>query len=198
MAIGGYEAYKYYVAITAHFTSESYDIFTKRGHTKTTLEKFQNRNDHKIFDAIGKDFTLPLDIVRFFVSNISINENQFLYNRERANSNYKKWIAYLEAISYKFMVDISEIEKYSIKNKTLFLESVWKCYLNKSINIQTIHIINEQSDIFSGLSEATKLIHHSDILRIKKCKGFVKIPNSVKSYYLNFKENWIQNYEATI
>lgn len=180
--VSDFQAYRFYLAIKTHFTKENFDVFEHKG-TKCSEKTFLERNDHRLFQMISRKFEDPREIIQFFVSNISIGVFDFLYNLEVALENYKRWKSYKESFSYKFSVDLSVIGRYMEKNKCDFPEAAWKCYLEGNINIQSIHIINELEDIFQKFGSSTLLLHKEEILRIRKCKGFVKIPDGVKNIF---------------
>lgn len=185
--ISDFRVYRFYLAIKLHFSKENFNVFEQKG-TKCSLEAFHKRNDCQMFEMIGKKFDNHQTLIQFIVANIAIGFDGFLYDRECAFDNYKKWVAYKESASYKFRVDLVTIKNYSEKYKVEFFEASWKCYLNKTINIQSIHVLNEFGDIFKGFGDSTLLLHKDEILRIKKCKGFVKIPETMKGIFNKYKE----------
>jgi hypothetical protein len=46
----GFKAYRYYLAIKLHFTTDKFNVFENRGNVKGTREAFNARNDRYIFE----------------------------------------------------------------------------------------------------------------------------------------------------
>ena len=52
----GYNAYKTYVALKNHFTSDSYDYFKYKGRVRVKEESFLKRKDKFYFEKIEKKY----------------------------------------------------------------------------------------------------------------------------------------------
>lgn len=195
MNLTGFDCYRYYLATKTHFTSNTFNVFEHRG-SRCSMESYEERRDFSCFESIAKKFDDPQKYIQFLVANISIGFEGFLYDRETAMDNYKAWVAYKEGFSYRFEVDLRTIDSYSERWNSYFEESSWKCYLNKSINIQTIHVINELIKIFKEFDDSSLLLHREDILRIRKLRGFIKISEKIKYIFEQHRRESLELNEA--
>ena len=55
--MNGYQAYKYFMAVKLHFTTEKYDLFEKRGRVSGTQATFEKRNDRGLFEKLADDLS---------------------------------------------------------------------------------------------------------------------------------------------
>ena len=62
----GYKAYRYYLAIKLHFTTDKFDVFQNRGNVKGTREAFNARNDRYIFEKLAQKRSDDKEIIQFF------------------------------------------------------------------------------------------------------------------------------------
>lgn len=183
-----YQAYKYYLIIKTHFTNKHFDAFVHRT-TKASVEKFMERNDSKLFGVVARKFEEPRHLIRFFVANISVGFFDFLYDFEKAINNLKKWEIYRSNVKYNFFSDLSVIELYILKKRVSFQEAAWKTYLEKSINIQSIFLIDKFTNMFSEFNSSLLFLHKEEILRIQKLDGFIKIPKDLQEqFFIKLKE----------
>lgn len=194
--VSDYDAYRYYLAIKTHFTNEKFDVFKERG-TRCSIDSFLQRNDCNLFGTVARKFENPQKLIRFYVSNISIGFSDFLYDFEKSINNLNKWESYRSNIKYNLLSDLSNIELHFLRKKSkIFKDAAWKCYLEKSIHIQTIFLVNKFCNIFDELSNSVIFLHKEDILRIKKLDGFIRIPSDLE-YILNKKVEEIESVYET-
>jgi hypothetical protein len=67
----GFKAYRYYLAIKLHFTSDKFNVFENRGNVKGTREAFTARNDRYIFEKLANKYNDDREIIQFFVANFA-------------------------------------------------------------------------------------------------------------------------------
>ena len=68
----GFKAYRYYLAIKLHFTTDKFNVFENRGSVRGTREAFNARNDRYIFEKLATKRTDDKDIIQFFAANFEI------------------------------------------------------------------------------------------------------------------------------
>ena len=69
----GFEAYKTYLALKRHFTSD-YNYFKYNGKIRASEESFLRRNDRFFFRKLSKKYNKE-ELVDFYVSNFIISNN---------------------------------------------------------------------------------------------------------------------------
>ena len=184
--MNGFKAYRYYVALKLHFTTDKFNVFENKGHVKGSYETFNARNDRHLFDKLARRFDSDQDLIQFMVSNFVYGNPNMVYNQEEAEQNYTEWKRIKESITKLFQDDLNTLELEVQKNK-YSLEQIFNCtnndfpiiiklYLGKRINPQTISII---SDIYEPIAEwkndATMgLILENELRILYKIKGFFK------------------------
>jgi len=182
----GFKAYRYYLALKLHFTTEKFNVFENRGNVKGSREAFNARNDRYIFEKVGSRFDDDKDIIQYFVANFAYNNDSFIYEGQQAEENYKIWIKRKESITKVFIDDLASIINHIEVNKIAshhvfnFLDSTYpvafELLIGNKISIETIRILD---DIYPMLDNweshnAVKYIWNQEFLRIKKLTGFVK------------------------
>ena len=184
--MNGFKAYRYYVALKLHFTTDKFNVFENKGHVKGSYETFNARNDRHLFDKLARRFDSDQELIQFMVSNFVYGNPNMIYNQEEAEQNYTEWKRIKESITKLFQDDLNTLELEAQKNK-YSLEQIFNCtnndfpiiiklYLGKRINPQTISII---SDIYEPIAEwkndATMgLILENELRILYKIKGFFK------------------------
>ena len=53
----GFKAYQRYLAIKAHFTTDSYDILKHKGKVRASVSSFKTRNDRYYFARVEKKYS---------------------------------------------------------------------------------------------------------------------------------------------
>ena len=160
--MNAFDVYRTYLAIKAHFCSESYDC-SKYGTlmAKAKHETFERRSDRFFIDKISKKYS-DSDIVGLMVSNFM--ENDDLWSRDLLDSsseaNYLAWRKRTESMEYNFTNDMDKIAEFLIENKIsfpdIFLPKANRCYpdivimtMQKVITPETYAIL----DIILGFSD---------------------------------------------
>ena len=184
--MNGFKAYRYYVALKLHFTTDKFNVFENKGHVKGSYETFNARNDRHLFDKLARRFDSDQELIQFMVSNFVYGNPNMVYNQEEAEQNYTEWKRIKESITKLFQDDLNTLELEVQKNK-YSLEQIFNCtnndfpiiiklYLGKRINPQTISII---SDIYEPIAEwkndsTMGLILENELRILYKIKGFFK------------------------
>lgn len=147
----GFDAYKVYLALKQHFTS-NYDYFKYNGKVRAGEESFLKRNDRFFFRKLSKKYDKE-ELIEFYVSNFIISNNWVgnLVSQE-SEDNYVQFKKRRESLSYHFdnelrwLVDHCRDRDLEL-NKLLLVEDgnhplLLKLLLQKKISIETIIIMD--------------------------------------------------------
>lgn len=105
----GFEAYKIYCALKAHFLS-SFDYVKYKGRIKQTLEHYQNRKDRQFFERLAKKYRRQ-DYAEMLIANFVHNPNMWVGDAIdlHATEVYNKWKGIIESLTYRFERDIEHL-----------------------------------------------------------------------------------------
>ena len=182
----GFKAYRYYLALKLHFTSEKFNVFENRGNVKGSREAFEARNDRYIFEKLARKFGNDRDIIQFFVSNFAYGNESAIYAGQEADDNLAEWNRRKQSITKIFIDDLASLLTYVEINKlptsSIFdfnfneYPAALKLFLGGKISIETLVIVNELDHIVEHWLDNSSVQHiwGNELLRIKKLIGFVK------------------------
>ena len=179
-----FDAYKTYIALKLHFTSNTYDYFKYAGKVPATYDSFTKRKDRYQFSKLAKK---DGELVDFIVSNF-ISERPPKWAGDllddRANKNYKEWQKRQQSFTYIFQNDLECIPdlRKAVKVVDHQHPELLKLLLQNEVSPETLIIINKLSPIFKMWDEN---IHDSIVwptqrLRLQKYTEFIK--PDVKKY----------------
>jgi hypothetical protein len=142
----GFEAYKMYLALKKHFTSE-YNFHTYNGKVRTSVNAFEKRKDKYIFQKIEKKFSRNLK--EFFLSNFLEDSNAWIGNMNE--QTYRQWKIENEGMTYQFQNDLNFIQD-CMNDDDLTVDDIirvkygqhpllLKWYLGKRISLNTLVIL---------------------------------------------------------
>jgi len=197
----GFKAYRYYLAIKLHFTTEKFNVFENRGNVKGTRDAFNARNDRYIFEKLAKKFDTDKDIIQFFVANFAYGNESAIYEGREADSNLTLWNKRKQSITQIFVDDLAKMLTYIEVNKLTpaslftFVDDEYpvalKLFIGGQISIETLRIIDDRHPIIQPWSTNTTVqnIWSSELLRVKKLTGFVKYDKiKMKMIFTHFME----------
>lgn len=198
----GFKAYRYYLAIKLHFTTDKFNVFENRGNVRGTREAFNARNDRYIFEKLGHRFqNRDKDIIQFFVSNFAYGNDNAIYAGQEAEDCYTEWMKKKQSITKVFVDDLATIlthvEVNKLKHSSIFefTDSQYpvalSLFIGRKISIETLRIIDDIYPILENWSKhpTVKYIWEDDMRRIKKLTGFVKYDKiKVEKVFNHFKE----------
>lgn len=197
----GYKAYRYYLAIKLHFTTDKFDVFQNRGNVKGTREAFNARNDRYIFEKLAQKHPEDKEIIQFFVSNFAYGNDTAIYAGQEAEDNFMQWNKRKQSITKIFVDDLAtlltHIETNRLKHSAIFefTENEYpvalKMFVGGKISIETLRIIDDFTDILEKWNQnlSVKYIWDNEMRRIKKLTGFVKYDKiKIEKIFSAFKE----------
>ena len=182
----GFKAYRYYLAIKLHFTTDKFDVFQNRGNVKGTREAFNARNDRYIFEKLAKKFDTDKDIIQYFVSTFAYGADTAIYASSEADEAYNEWIKRKQSITKVFIDDLAtlltHIETNRLKHSSIFeftddeYPVALKLFIGGKITIESLRIIDDFYPIIEKwkLNSSVRYIWDNEFRRITKLTGFVK------------------------
>lgn len=192
----GFKAYKYFMAIKLHFTSEKYDVFEKNGRVSGTRATFEKRNDRFLFEKLGNKFSAEQEYIQFLVANFAYGHKNVVYSNE-SDEYYHTWMKRKESMSQIFQNDLNEIilhlEKNHLKEEDLYstesgIPELLSMYVGGYITLETMVILQNLEDYLPKW-ESLIMLWHDHFLTIRKANRFVKYnENRIQLIYSNFKE----------
>ena len=196
----GFRAYKYYLAVKLHFTTDKYDVFETRGNVKGSREAFEARNDRLIFEKLARKFDKDQELIQYFVANFAYGNEQVAYYNEDATSNFDLWRKRKQAITQIFVNDLAtmltNLENNGIMGNRLFnfvggdYPVALNLYVGGKISIETLSIIDDIYPILSAWKKSPAgMIWENELRRITKLKRFVKYNKSkIAEVWAHFQE----------
>ena len=180
----GFKAYKYYMAVKLHFTTDKYDVFETKGQVKGTREVFNARNDHYIFEKLARKFDKDFDIIQYFVANFAYGNDSAVYSDSEATENWITWQKRKQSLTQTFKHDIEymvlQVEKENLSHEEVFKfvqgdhPKLLKWFLGGKICIETMCILDTFENYLQDWKSNANLLLEDECRRIIKCKGFVK------------------------
>ena len=114
----GFKAYRYYLAIKLHFTTEKFNVFDNRGNVKGTRDTFNARNDRYIFEKLANKYETDREIIQFFVANFAYGSDTAIYEGKEATDNFLLWNKRKQSITQIFIDDLANILNHIETTKT--------------------------------------------------------------------------------
>ena len=197
----GFKAYRYYLAVKLHFTTDKYNVFETRGNVRGTREAFNARNDRYIFERLARKYDTDKDVIQFFVANFAYGNADVVYGSGDAENYYNEWVRRKQSISKIFVDDLARmltsVETEGVNAKALFnymndeYPIALKLFIGGKISIETLRIIDDIYPIVGAWKKnsAAMLIWESEFRRITKLSGFVKYDkNKIVNIFNHFRE----------
>jgi len=197
----GFKAYRYYLALKLHFTTDKFDVFQNRGNVRGTREAFNARNDRYIFEKLALKHSDDKDIIQFFVANFAYGRDSAIYAGQEAEDNYMQWLKRKQSITKIFVDDLAtiltHIEVNKLKYSAIFeftqneYPVALSLFIGGKISIESLRIIDDFTDILDKwrIHPTIRYIWDDEIRRITKLTGFVKYDKiKLSTIFEKFKE----------
>ena len=151
----GISAYKRFMALKLHFTTDSYDFFKYRGKTRSiTDEAFAKRKDEFHFRKLERRYPKDQDLIYFIVSNMVATKGKMwvgdLASSLAAEKTYAEWQKYIEAFLYNFKQDMLVVKELDTDYAKLWWNSddgshpqVLRAMLGNRIRIESLIAANK-------------------------------------------------------
>ena len=198
----GFQAFKYYTAVKQHFTNPKFDIRRTKGNVKCSREKFDSRNDRKIFERLSTSFQTDQQYIRYLASNFMYRCSDVIYDTPQATANFKQYVHRRESMTRVFSNDLDTILNEGARNNFSgqYLPDIVRLYLADKITLETLVILDHFDGLVArmreGLTPALTLMLTDELLRIERSRMFVKFDSyKVSVPYFDFLEQstWRQS-----
>ena len=139
-----FEAYKTYIALKKHFTSESYDYFKYNGKLKLNQDNFLKRRDKFFYEKLAR----KNDLVNFLLSNLVLNPNIWIRDllNDSAEQNYTSWLKRIQSLTYTISEETSNLLDDFDKNFVIEEAShpyLLQLYLSNKVSIETLCVLSD-------------------------------------------------------
>lgn len=198
--MNGFKAYKYYMAVKLHFTTDKFDVF-KNHNVKGSIEKFKSRNDRFQFDRLAHKMPQDRKLIQFYVANFAYGFPNSIWDQDEALENFTVWNKRRESIAYTFKSDLDRIvlwcESENISIERLFdfygqqYPELLKLYVGKHVTLETMRILDDFNGFIDRWTnhDAVTLLWDDERRRIKKSRGFIKYDkDKLQGTYDNFMD----------
>ena len=196
MKVDGFKAYKYFMAIKLHFTTEKYDVFEANGRVSGSRAAFEKRNDRLLFEKLAKKFDKDQEFIQFLVSNFAYGHKNVVYSNE-SDEYYNIWTKRKEARTQTFLNDMNILVNYlemnALKEEDLYstddgMPLLLNMFIGNHITLETMVILQDFEDYLTKW-EPLIMMWHDYFLTIRKSNRFVKYDkNKLQLLYSNFKQ----------
>lgn len=194
-SMSGFDCYKTWSAVSAHFKRD-YDFFKYNGKIRVSETSYNTRKDKYFFEKASRKFKQD-EFIGFLVSNL-INPSSGQWFGEMLNARheivYKKWRKRVEAITYNFKEEISQLyDRNENFNHIFVIEDgkhplLFRLYQSNKVSLETLVLLddlvnftkvwaNYDDIILKGIAENIKkyrpFLHHFTNADNKKLKQIV-------------------------
>lgn len=139
-----FEAYKTFLAVKSHFTTDSYDYIKYNGKVNASSSSFETRKDKYQFYKLSKHKN-PL---QYLVANFVDGDLKWIGDLfdDKSEKVYADWLKRQQSLSYIFEQDLNKLltnfdDNVIVKNGQH--PYLLKQYLRREISIETIIILND-------------------------------------------------------
>jgi len=185
MIMEPFDAYKKYLALKHHFTSDSYDYFKYNGKVNVKSTSFDVRKDKYMFYKLSK----KKDVEGYLIANMLNDGKTWIGDLLSSESEqiYINWLKRQESLSYVFENDISKLDDdMNVNFKSINGEYplALLLYLRKEICLETLIIIDKAIEIFKHWNKSIQdTVMWPDIYR--KCLKYQSFLKIEKKTYVN-------------
>ena len=142
MTKAGYNAYKLYLALQRHFSTE-YDFFKYNGKVNTSVEAYYKRPDAFSFEKLS-NIVLEDEMIDFFVCHFV--ENPKMWIRNMSKSNLEVYRAKIKNFPTKFREDLQYISQFSLPDLMKCendIPEIHKMVISNKISLETVIAMNK-------------------------------------------------------
>lgn len=177
--MNGFQAYKMYVALKNHFSSNTYDYFKYGGKTRASLNNYESRKDKYFFEKLAR----KRDVESFILANV-VEQGATVWvgdlaNEQQAEEYYRAWQKRQQSFTYMFKQDLSNLLMPYDANFVVAdgqHPPLLKQYIRREVSIETLCVLNSLSNFTKYWSRKIedKVIWPEIAKKIKKYTPFIK------------------------
>lgn len=171
------EAYKIYLALRLHFTTDSYNISETKGRVKvnpTSLDK--NPRLRYFLDKYRLKYPNKADFVLFLVSNFVYGDEwASVYEGDSTVENYHRLTGAIAKLSYQFKADLKSLINKGYDDPSKFLNgtTLQMLFYSKHITLESVVVLDKLYNFTDHVSTQDPLWKTFARL-IKKYSPFLK------------------------
>ncbi len=200
----GYKAFRYYLALKLHFTTDKFNVFENRGNVKMSRDSFNSRNDRYIFEKLSNKYDTDRDIIQFYVANFAYGDEAAIYEGSQSVENLTEWTKRKQSITKNFIDDLANVvthlETTKIEFNKLFnadsgdIPVLLTLYLSGKVSIESMRMIDDiEPYLYKWETTPVMFAFESQLRRIKKLTGFVKYDRiKAEKIFQHFKEEFVE------
>lgn len=173
----GYKAYKTYLAIKQHFTTD-YNFHKYNGKIRASEESFYKRRDRFFFRKLEKKYSKE-ELIMYFVSNFAKSTSKWIGNllSQDSEKNYLEYKKNKESLSYSFKNELIFIKHKNLGNKLFEINDghppLFKFYLQGKVSIETLVILDNKLNFIKYWNSNMKdIVWESEFKKISKYRSF--------------------------
>lgn len=177
----GFLAYKFYLAVKLHFSSDSYDVFRSNGRIKATYESYLKRNDKGLFEGIAYKFPQEKEYIQYIASNFMYGHPNVIYDSyDDGMARYMEYVKRKQSITRVFANDLTKITSYDC-------HYIFDAYLKNLITLETVVILDTLENVCDSVYN---VLVEDQVRLVKKSRKFVKFDNDkIVANYKQFLED---------
>lgn len=114
ISVTPFEAYKKYIALKLHFSSDKYDYFKFNGDVRASFNTFEKRNDKAFFHRLAKQYE-PKELEQYLVANFLDDPDNWVGDiiTTEGGATYLAWQKKIQSLSYNFKQDLLDVKFYA-------------------------------------------------------------------------------------
>lgn len=200
MSYPGFNAYKIYLALKSHFTSD-YDYFKYHGKMRVKEESFLKRRDKFFFEKIERRY--KKELVPFFVSNLIKEDNAWSGSlaTDQAEQTFNEWKKKTQSLRYVFKEDMGKVRALMDHNDLQFDElfdcgdgqhpAILKLLISEDISIESFVILDQVLSFTKRintilLDDFTWIVYYKKVIKYSR---FIEVDK--KEYRMILKDIFV-------
>ena len=200
MSYPGFNAYKIYLALKSHFTSD-YDYFKYHGKMRVKEESFLKRRDKFFFEKIERRY--KKELVPFFVSNLIKEDNAWSGSlaTDQAEQTFNEWKKKTQSLRYVFKEDMGKVRALMDHNDLQFDElfdcgdgqhpAILKLLISEDISIESFVILDQVLSFVKRinrvlLDDFTWIVYYKKVIKYSR---FIEVDK--KEYRMILKDIFV-------
>lgn len=141
------EAYKLYMALRLHFTTDRYNISETKGRVRVSAKSLDKNPKLRYFlDKYRLKYPNKTDFVHFLVANFVYGDHWgSVYEGTEHVEHYQRFTRSLDKLSYQFSEDLKALRLAGYDHPSQFLSGtiIQKLYYSKHISLESVVILDK-------------------------------------------------------
>lgn len=194
-----FKAYKYYMALKLHFTTEKYDVIKSKGRVKISEDVYRKKRNKLFLYRKAVENFREKETIEFLVANFIAGDKFGGVFSDQSLQIYLDWKKRIESLSYIFEKDLKTLKAECDKRESNFHfifdislgrhPLIFRMYLGSKISLETLVLVNKVVRYVEAFDKAMS----NDIM-------WKETSHLIKRYspFLKYDEGKIRNVYRTI